>query len=255
MTGGGERMPPWAWKAALVLAIGLLLGRLGPFGTFSELSAMERYGYWIGLTLLMWLQSVAVLALIDQPLSRKAWPRPARVILAGLMAAIPTAFEVAWAEMLLRVERDLGPLDILAIAGDVALLSVPTLLLTHGFRAPPRAAFAPEAVTSGARSLVARMEPRRRGDLLAVNSEDHYVRLYSDQGDELIAMRFGEALGMLAAGDGLQVHRRWWVAADAVESVARSGDGLELTLRNGMTVPVSRSYAQQVRKAWADRIP
>jgi len=52
----------------------------------------------------------------------------------------------------------------------------------------------------------------------------------------------------------LQVHRRWWVAANAVESIVKDGDGLQLSLRNGLRIPVSRSFAQQVRKAWANRI-
>jgi hypothetical protein len=247
-------MPRWAWRVGLVLAIGLLLGRLGPFGTFGELSSAERYAYWIGLTLLMWLQGVAVLAFLDQPLARRALPRWGRVVVAALLAAIPTAFEVAWAEMLLRVERDLGPVDILAIAGDVALLSVPMLLLTHGLRPAVRIAPAPETAKDGFRTLIDMMEPKRRGSLLAVSSEDHYVRLYSDQGNQLVAMRFGDALAQLGDGNGLQVHRRWWVATDAVDSISPAGDGLELQLHNGLKVPVSRSHVQQVRKSWINRL-
>lgn len=252
MNGGRERFA-LAWKVLLVLAVGILLGRLGPFGTFEELSSVERYGYWVGLTMLMWVQGVAVLSLIDQPLSRLASRRWVRVVFAGLLAAVPTAFEVAWAEMLLRVQRDLGFLDILAIAGDVALLSIPTLLLTHA-ASHSGLEDGKQTEDEGSRSLVMQMEPGRRGPLLAVSSEDHYVRLFSDNGDQLIAMRFSDALSSLEPGDGLQVHRRWWVAADAVESATRSGDGMELRLRNGMTVPVSRSYLQQARRVWADRL-
>jgi DNA-binding LytR/AlgR family response regulator len=91
--------------------------------------------------------------------------------------------------------------------------------------------------------------------VLAVNSEDHYVRLYTDRTDQLVAMRFADALSALALEDGLQVHRRWWVATQAVESISKEGEGLQLRLRNGLKVPVSRSFAQQVRKAWLDRSP
>ena len=254
MSDGGERILHWAWRAGLVLAIGLFLGRLGPFGTFAELSSGERYAYWTGLTLLMWLQGVALLALLDQPLSRRGVPSWARVVAAAFLAAIPTALEVAWAEMLLRVERDLGPVDVLAIAGDVVLLSVPVLLLTHGWRpATPDEGW---GVTGDvdARGLVQMMDPKRRGALLAVSSEDHYVRLYSDRGDQLIAMRFGDALAKLGDAEGLQVHRRWWVATGAVERISRVGDGMELQLRNGLTVPVSRSHINQVRKSWGERL-
>lgn len=253
MSDVDERVPHWAVRLLLVLAVGALLGRLGPFDTFGELSSSERYAYWIGLTLLMWLQGVALLSLVE-PLSRRGWRRWGRVILAGLLAAIPTAFEVAWVEMLLRVERDLGAVDMLAIFGDVTLLSVPLLLLTHGWRVsqPPRLAEASRV--DGAEPLVALMEPKRRGPLIAIGSEDHYVRLYSDQGHQLVAMRFGDAIAGLNDEAGLQVHRRWWVACHAVDTVSRAGDGLQLKLHNGLTVPVSRSYAQQARKMWADRL-
>ena len=98
------------------------------------------------------------------------------------------------------------------------------------------------------------MDRDKRGPLLAIGSEDHYVRLYSDRGDSLIAMRFSDAISALGPDEGIQVHRSWWVASDAVASVARSGEGMQLTLRNDLKVPVSRSYAQQVRKYWADRM-
>ena len=254
MNGIGERAPRWGWKLLVVLIAGLLLGRLGPFGTFGELTTSERYAYWIGLTLLMWLQGVALLALIDQPLSRRVHVRWARVAVAALLAAVPTAFEVAWAEMLLRVERDLGPLDILAIAGDVALLSFPLLLLTHGWVPAAKAAHSKPSVNGGPEFLVAMMEPKRRGRLFAVSSEDHYVRLYSEQGHQLVAMRFGDAIARLDGEHGQQVHRRWWVSNDAVDRFERAGDGMQLTLRNGLIVPVSRSYLQQSRKQWSDRI-
>ena len=254
MNGISASQRRWLLRLLLVIAAGAILGRLGPFGTFGDLTSGERYGYWIGLTLLMWLQGIAVLAVVDTPFKRRGWPCWARVILAALVAAVPTAFEVAWAEMVLRVERDLGPTDLLAIIGDVALLSVPLLLLTHGLvdHSGPVEPAAPEQA-SGASALVALMDADKRGPLLAIGSEDHYVRLYSDRGDSLIAMRFSDATASLAAQEGMQVHRSWWVAADAVVAVVRAGEGLHLTLRNNLKVPVSRSYVRQVRKYWTDR--
>lgn len=248
MSDAGASKRQWLLQLLLVLAAGGLLGRLGPFGTFSELMSGERYAYWIGLTLLMWLQGVAMFALI----AGLRWPHVTKVITAGVLAAVPTAFEVAWAEMLLRVERDLGPVDLLAIFGDVALLSVPLLLLTHALRMPT-SPLATEAGPSVA-PLEALLDLGKTGPLLAVGSEDHYLRLYSDKSDQLVAMRFADALATLAGENGMQVHRSWWVAADAVDAIRRAGDGLELTLRNGLKVPVSRSYAQQVRSAWADQL-
>lgn len=253
VSDAGERMG-WTVRLAVVVAAGLLLGRLGPFGTFAELASFERYAYWVGLTLLMWLQGVAILSLLLTSLEARRWPRWPIVIAAALLASIPTSFEVAWAEMLLRVERDLGAIDLLAIAGDVSLLSVPLLLLTHGWTVRREDGVPRAQDYAHTDRLVKFAEVGGIGALLAVNSEDHYVRLYTDRNDQLVAMRFADALNALALEDGLQVHRRWWVASQAVETISKEGEGLQIRLRNGLTVPVSRSFAQQVRKAWSDRM-
>lgn len=118
----GTPVPP----LLVALAAGALLARLGPFDTFSELPAAERAAYWIGLTLLLGVQILVALHLLRAPLARLHWTAVAA--LAGLAGAVPSAFEVAWAESLLRVERDLGPVDLVAIYGDVALIAVPLAL-------------------------------------------------------------------------------------------------------------------------------
>lgn len=254
MSGAGDPRRRLLVRILAVLAVGALLGRLGPFDTFSDLSSGERYGYWIGLTMLMWVQGVAVLTIVSPTLASRGWSRWAQVTAAALLASIPTGFEVAWAEMFLRVERDLGPIDLLAIIADVALLCVPLLLLTHGILSPAVVAGSPAPDRAEhAESLIAMVEPQKRGPILALRSEDHYVRIYTERGDALVLMRFADALALLGAEPGLRVHRSWWVAERAVQAIVRAGDGLQLILRNGPKVPVSRSYAQQVRKEWADR--
>jgi DNA-binding LytR/AlgR family response regulator len=45
------------------------------------------------------------------------------------------------------------------------------------------------------------------------------------------------------------VHRSWWVAEGAVASVEREAGRLMLVLRNGLRVPVSKSFRDQVKDA------
>jgi DNA-binding LytR/AlgR family response regulator len=48
--------------------------------------------------------------------------------------------------------------------------------------------------------------------------------------------------------EGAQVHRSWWVARDAITD-AKRGDGRALlTLKDGAQVPVSRTYAGELRE-------
>ena len=237
----------WPLRLGLVLMTGLILARLGPFGTFGDLPPAPRYLYWVGLTLLMWLQSAG--ALLALRLTR--FGRAVKIIVAALIGAVHTAFEVAWAEMLLRVERDLGPLDILAIFADVALLSVPLLLSTHLLIRPSVRNKTAQTMGAGATTdwLMSKVRPDRRGPLLALESDDHYVRVRTTAGEDLVHMRFGDAVAQLGSDAGRQVHRSWWVAMGAVRSQRREGDRVIIQLLDGTEVPVSRSYAIAAREA------
>lgn len=95
-----------------------------------------------------------------------------------------------------------------------------------------------------------RLPPKYRGaQLYAVSSEDHYLRVHTDRGEELILMRLSDAMRELESAEGLQVHRSWWVARDGVEKMARENGRQTLILKSGAAAPVSRSYAGAVRSA------
>ncbi len=86
-------------------------------------------------------------------------------------------------------------------------------------------------------------------DLWAISSEDHYCRVYTSLGSELILMRLADADRELADADGLRVHRSWWVARKGVVSAERAEGRIRLKLRSGEVVPVSRSYQGAVKDA------
>lgn len=91
----------------------------------------------------------------------------------------------------------------------------------------------------------------RGAEIWAVEAEDHYLRLHTSRGQDLILFRLADAVDELQGLEGAQVHRSWWVARGAVAD-ARRGDGRAvLTLKDGTEVPVSRTYAPIIRdKGW-----
>ena len=91
----------------------------------------------------------------------------------------------------------------------------------------------------------------RGAEVWAVEAEDHYLRLHTSKGQDLILMRLADAVAELDGIEGLQVHRSWWVAREAIVD-ARRGDGRAvLTLKDGAQVPVSRTYAGELRaRGW-----
>jgi DNA-binding LytR/AlgR family response regulator len=63
----------------------------------------------------------------------------------------------------------------------------------------------------------------------------------------MILMRLNDAVAELDGIAGAQTHRSWWVARAAVLSATRSGGRVNLTLKNGITAPVSRPNVAPLR--------
>lgn len=89
----------------------------------------------------------------------------------------------------------------------------------------------------------------RTSDLFAISSEDHYLRVYTSVGEEMILMRLTDAVRELTGVDGLQVHRSWWVAKAGVTDEKRVDGRSLLVLPSGTEVPVSRSYRSKAKEA------
>ncbi len=91
-------------------------------------------------------------------------------------------------------------------------------------------------------------------DVLALQAEEHYVRIHTGEGSELVHCRFGDAVEDMPDDLGLQVHRSWWVAESAVQSARRGSRRWQLNLLTGIDVPVSDSYVAAAReRGWLMR--
>ena len=86
-------------------------------------------------------------------------------------------------------------------------------------------------------------------EMIAVEAEDHYLRVHTNAGDELITARFGDALKELAKVKGFRTHRSWWVAAGAIDTVRWLRGRGEARLKCGLVVPISRSQASELKAA------
>lgn len=87
-------------------------------------------------------------------------------------------------------------------------------------------------------------------EVLAITAEEHYVRVITDRGADLVRHRFAEAVAELADETrGMQVHRSWWLRLDAVVKTVEKGRSLELTLCDGTVVPVSFAFREAVLRS------
>ena len=73
----------------------------------------------------------------------------------------------------------------------------------------------------------------RGAAIRAVQSEDHYLRIHTDRGSDLILMRLSDALDELEGLEGAQTHRSWWVAGTPCATSSRGDGRATLTLDGG----------------------
>lgn len=133
------------------------------------------------------------------------------------------------------------------IAPVVTITAAITCISVLAARSPRQTHAAPDQAPS---RFLQRLPPRLRGATIhAVQAEDHYLRIHTERGSDLILMRLSDAVEELAGLEGAQTHRSWWVARDAVEGVRRGDGRARLTLKGGLEAPVSRRYARALRAA------
>lgn len=105
----------------------------------------------------------------------------------------------------------------------------------------------PETLVGGPAyaALLDALKPGVRGEVTALHAEQHYVRVYTTRGEDLIHFRFSDAVAAVAHLGGAQVHRSWWVARGAVKHI----DGRTLVMVDGSEVPIGRTYTLDARRA------
>ena len=233
----------WTKSLVIAAAVGVFLALAGAFGTGGEALGM-RLAYWIGLM----LAGTLLARFLGIAASRTPGLRGRKLAQIG---AITLAMAVIDTFVVWQVSRaffgagdawDLAPLfwSVLLVSAAMSglhLLAEGRLVETH-------------AAADGAPSprFLERLPPRLMGaELQAVEAQDHYLRLHTNRGTDLILMRLSDAVAELEGLEGARTHRSWWVAKAAVDR-ARPADGRAvLVLKSGVEVPVSRSYVGQLK--------
>ena len=227
----------------LWVAIGVVMAFLGPFGS-SERNLYERFTYWLICMVGGGLIGVA----IDEPVRRRVDHFWGRLVIVSLLMTPPVMLLVGLTNVWLAGMRPTLA-NFWAPWFQVFIVRFAAMTLRQLAWAQPAQ---PPAEHGGdpTEAFRKRLSAKRRGArLIAVQAEDHYLRVHTDAGDELITARFGDALAELAHAPGFRTHRSWWVAADAIEDVKWLRGRGEARLAGGLVVPVSRSNAGALREA------
>ncbi len=239
----------------VMVALGLLVGLLGPFGTFAAPPA-QRMVSWV-----IWL--LAGYALFRPTNIVAGWlceatglPGFAGKLLALVVASVPLTLIVT------MMVSGSGFGDVLRWSGFwtmylyiCVIAVVVSVVMSAVFGGRDQSPAAPvltssEPPASSSPPAVPTLPlPPGFGPVRALKGEDHYVRVIGEGREELILMRMRDAIKQVGNADGLRVHRSWWVAKAAVASVRRDGRTAVITLISGHEAPVARDMMPQLRAA------
>ena len=233
----------WTRHALAAVALGLFLTFLGPFRSQEAMTTGPRMLFWLGLVGSGYLLALAALRLIG---SRPMQP-VYRAVAVAIVSALPQIFIVGWALVQIRPGRVITvanlPMLFLSVLAVQALIVMLAAWISS--RRVDDADSLAAAEGSGRRAS-GRLARSMRGDLIALQAEDHYVRLHHQSGSTLILHRFRDALAEVEPGAGIQVHRGWWVANRAVVGTFVRGGKRWLKLSNDLEIPVSRTHLRRV---------
>jgi hypothetical protein len=248
LAGDGTSRPnPITWSLVLrVLAVGAavatFLSLFGPFDVPLRESVVRTVQYFA----YSWIGSMLGLAGARLAWRVGLWPRGAVVVglATGVFMFLPMTL-VVWVGHRLAEGRAPPTRILPEILWDVLLVCVGACVLAMFVTwRRSRGAVAPAPP-----KFLERLPLKLRGaEVWAVEAEDHYLRLHTSKGQDLILMRLSDAVAELEGIEGAQVHRSWWVARDSIAQAQRGDGRATLTLKDGSEVPVSRTYARVLRE-------
>tara|TARA_R100000322_G_scaffold5079_2_gene3870 strand:- start:2299 stop:3063 length:765 start_codon:yes stop_codon:yes gene_type:complete len=241
-----------AWVG--LTATGVILGLAGPFGTDEFMRPLPRILYWIIVAAIGFFVGSAVATVVAETLRARRVGLWTSVIVAGacagvvnftlLLAVNAGVFGVEFLELepLLILGANVVVISIIIAAAFVAIERQITGAEPGEMKGSGPAAPAPPR-------LIDRLPVDKRGRLISVSVQDHYVEVATTKGAELILLRLSDAMGETGAVSGMQVHRSHWVATGEVTAARRDGARAILTMSDGRDIPVSRTYVPAVKEA------
>lgn len=235
----------------VMAAVSVVLGFSGPFTTYELLRAGPRLAYWTVVVFTTYGAGTVMTHLLELPLVRQGrglWQRAALLGLVNGFVATGLLLAINWFAF---GDRPRPLLDVVSLYVFVSIVSLCVAglhaLAEHRQNADPRRADGRRDAIPP--SILSRLPLDRRGQLVALTVQDHYVEVSTTSGVTTLLMRLSDAIAETAPEPGLQVHRSHWVALGQVSAARRTGDGAMLTLSTGQEVPVSRGKLAAVQAA------
>jgi hypothetical protein len=236
---------------AVLAGVAIVVGVSGPFDTIRAFELPARLAYWGVVVPLTYAAGLFGSAFVRPIFARHAQTRSAKIAqIAGLSlgSALAVSLILAGLNSLLGLAFDLQ--SWIMGFGAVYLICLTVEIVSEVIAAETRGKGSIGRLSPDkAPPILARLPLDKRGALVALSVQDHYVEVETTKGKTLILSRLSDAIGECAPIKGLQIHRSYWVAQDQVVSARRVGDGAVVVTATGLELPVARSRLGIVQAA------
>lgn len=254
-------------KLWMMVGAGAILGILTPYETSNIPNILGQFAYWIGLLVFADIISGRLASKIFPFLVQKQLNPTVGLCCFSAVLSIPLFMAVIATDIVvggLFIEpQDFNLINLLkyfsnikyGVAGYflwfgqvwlISFLIIGSVSLLHEkITKADKASKTPPA----GQLFVNRLPGHLGTHLIALSMEDHYVRAYTENGDTLILMRMADALKELGDYPGIQLHRSWWAAVDAIKKVRREKRKYTVELSNGLQAPVSQTHVEKLKQA------
>lgn len=228
-----------------VILLSIALGHAGPYGTYEKFDLGFRMAFWIVVITLPWSISKGLFVLAKHYAPENLSDSYITVMLMPLLALLGSA-----AVSLINLKVGLyqaqsfmqvWPASILVWLAFAFLIVLPMTYIARALATEQRKA----GVTSMMEFFHHKLpDSIKDNQLIALNAQDHYLRVITDGGSALILMKFEDALAALNGYPGIQTHRSWWLSYSQLKEFERVPSNV--TLLDGTVVPISRRKRKEV---------
>ena len=250
-----------------MIVLSAIMGFLGPFGTYNDAPFLPRCGHWLMQLMGAYVLVRPSILLWEAIAQATSLPRRQLVFWGVLLSSFPLALLWAWSTS--AFFRGLSGFSVLlpfAVLCALAVLGVTSWARwadgkMHPISSAKEDNTEPSVIISsspveanpakedpGEPRLAKRLSPTFPGRIVALQSEDHYVRVHGETGSELLFIRLRDAIAEMDAAPGQQVHRSWWIAAGGIAAVETDGRKRTIRLRNGAHAPVARDSVSKLER-------
>ena len=228
-----------------VVLLSIALGHAGPYGTFEKFDLGFRMVFWVVIIILPWSISKGLFILARHFAPENLSEGYITVMLMPLLALLGSA-AVSLVNLKVGLYQgqsfmQIWPSSILVWLVFAFLIILPMTYIARALATEQRKA----GVTSMMEFFPHKLpDSIKDNQLIALNAQDHYLRVITDGGSALILMKFEDALAALNGYPGIQTHRSWWLSYSQLKEFERVPSSV--TLQDGTVVSISRRKRKEV---------